>query len=62
MSGEVKVSRNKLISVVIGCFVLMMSSSVVSNSQSYFLVTVREYLNCTAAQFLCTIVLYRSVR
>lgn len=59
-----KVSKNKLVSVVIGCFVLMMSSSVVSNSQSYFLVTVRDYLGCTAAQFslyysflqICTVI------
>lgn len=30
---------------------LMVSSSVVSNSQTYFLTTVRDYLGCTAAQF-----------
>lgn len=46
-----EVSKTKLISVVIGCFVLMVSSSVVSNSQSYFLTSMRDYLDCTAAQF-----------
>ncbi len=47
----VKVSKQKLTLVTIGCFMLMVSSSVVSNSQSYFLTTVRDYLGCTAAQF-----------
>lgn len=46
-----EVSRAKLISVTVGCFFLMISSSVVSNSQGYFLTTVRDYLGCTAAQF-----------
>lgn len=59
-----KVSKSKLITVIAGCFCLMISSSVVSNSQSYFLTTVRDYLGCTAAQFslyysfvqICTVI------
>ena len=62
--NQKEVSKGKLISVVIGCFMLMVSSSVVSNSQGYFLTPVREFLGCTAAQFslyysfvqICTVI------
>ena len=62
--NQKEVSKGKSISVVIGCFMLMVSSSVVSNSQGYFLTPVREFLGCTAAQFslyysfvqICTVI------
>lgn len=61
---EIKVSKSKGILVTIGCFMLMVSSSVVSNSTGYFLKEVRDFLGCTAAQFslyysfvqICTVI------
>lgn len=59
-----EVSKGKLYSVVAGCFMLMLSSSVVSNSNGYFLKAVRDFLGCTTAQFslyysfvqMCTVI------
>lgn len=46
-----EVSKGKLYSVILGCFMLMLSSGVVSNSNGYFLTAVRDYLGCSTAQF-----------
>lgn len=59
-----EVSKGKLYSVIAGCFMLMLSSSVVSNSNGYFLTSVRDYLGCTTTQFslyysfvqICTVI------
>ena len=46
-----EISRNKQISVVVGAFLLMLASAIVSNSTGYFIVSVTESLEVTRAQF-----------
>lgn len=46
-----EVSKNKQISVVVGAFLLMLSSAIVSNSTGYFIVSVTEALSISRAQF-----------
>jgi len=44
-------SKTKLIRILAGTFLLMMSSSVVSNSTTYFITAVTSALNCTRTEF-----------
>ncbi len=48
---RVNISQARLIMVAIGCVMLMVSSAVVSNSNSYFITSVTEHLGVTRAQF-----------
>ena len=46
-----KPTKVKLLSVLIGTSMLMMSASVVSNSTTYFITSVTAFLNCNRAEF-----------
>ena len=46
-----EVSKGKQVSVVVGAFLLMLASAIVSNSVGYFIVSVTEALDITRAQF-----------